>query len=410
MPFREVIKNFDLVRSRIRDFYVYGFKRDGSDVRIAGKSKRSDSDERYRIESWLGDYLNYHVDDSGKSYFLSIDSRSGEHNPLFRVWKTSSFTDGDIVMHFVLMDILLDYEEISFRDLVDELSDYLDCDESTIRKKLKEYEQEGIVNKTLKGKTAYYFRGSWELDRVQEVTGRDKFEDILDYYSEVAPVGVIGSFIMDKIPDKDESNFSFKHHFINQTVDSDVLLTLFDCINNKRAAVVKRYRHKFGDTNELELIPLRLYCSSSTGRQYMMCMNTGSRKIEPLRMDYVLSVKPGDVCDRYDEYKETLNRIQNNIWGISIGNMSDTRHVTFTVEYSDKETYILQRLSREKRSGTVTVIDDNHARFDADVYDPVELFPWVRTFICRITSVDFGDDKINKRFVDDIRAMEAMYE
>lgn len=410
MPYREVIKNFELVRSMIRDFYVYGFKRDTSDVRILGKSKRSDSDERHRIESWLGDYLNYHVDDAGKSYFLSIDSRNGEHNPLFKAWKTSSFTDVDIVMHFFLLDILANSSiEISFKEIVDELSEYIDCDESTVRKKLKEYEQEGIVRKTIKGKVAYYSRSNWELDTIADSAG-ERFDDILDFYSEVAPIGVVGSFIMDKIPDKGDSSFSFKHHYITHTVDSDVLLTLMECIHSKKVVKIKRYRHKFGDTNEGELVPLRLYCSSSSGRQYVMCMNVLSKKIEPLRVDYVLSAKAGEVCSEYDSYKDILNSVEKNIWGISMGNMRTVNHVTFTVEYSDTEKYILQRLYREKRDGNVTVIDDNHARFDIDVFDPVEMFPWIRTFICRITSVDFGDDRINQRFIDDIRKMEAMYE
>ena len=64
---------------------------------------------------------------------------------------------------------------------------------------------------------------------------------------------------------------------------------------------------------------------------------------------------------------------------------------------------------REKRSGTVTLLDDNNAQFDVDVYDPQEIIPWVRTFICRITFFDCTDKYIVRRFYGDIRKMNRMY-
>lgn len=41
----------------------------------------------------------------GKNVFISIDSRLSNHNPLYKAWKTKSFTDGDITLHFILFDI-----------------------------------------------------------------------------------------------------------------------------------------------------------------------------------------------------------------------------------------------------------------------------------------------------------------
>ena len=411
MPFREVIKNFELVRSMIRDFYIYGFKRDGSDVRIAGKSKRTDSDERYRIESWLEEYIDSHTDDAGKSYFLSIDSRSREHNPLFRTWKTSSFTDTDIVLHFRLMDILHEPSvEVSFKELVDEISNYIDCDESTIRKKLKEYVEEGIVVKTIKGKTAFYRRADKSVEDVARIIGEDTLEDVLDFYSEVTLGGVIGSFIMDKLPLKPESNFNFKHHYITQTVDAEVVLQLMECAKSLESVKVTRYRRKFGDQVERVMLPLKLFCSISTGRQYMMCVNLENKRIEPVRVDYVLKVVPAGKVENAHEYKEALALLEKHLWGISMGDNRTTTHVSFVVEYKDNEKYILQRLIREKRVGEVTVIDDNHARFDADVFDAKELFPWIRTFICRIINIDFEDKALNEAFISDIKKMEALYE
>jgi len=79
MAYNELIKNFGRIRDYMRDFYVYGFK-SRSDFDI--KSGRSYDNERRRIESYLGDYMSFRQTSSGKTVFISIDSRNTEHNPL----------------------------------------------------------------------------------------------------------------------------------------------------------------------------------------------------------------------------------------------------------------------------------------------------------------------------------------
>ena len=92
MAYNELIKNFNKIRDYMREFYVYGFKRREE---YTNKSARSYDDERRRIESWLGSYMRFRQTSDGKNVFLSIDSRAVRHNPLYKAWKTKSFTDGD---------------------------------------------------------------------------------------------------------------------------------------------------------------------------------------------------------------------------------------------------------------------------------------------------------------------------
>ena len=107
MPYSELIKNFGRIREYVREFYVYGFK---SRENFSMKSARSYDDERRRVESWLGDFVGSCRTVEGKSVFLEIDSRVVSRNPLYHAWKAKSFTDGDVTLHFILFDILADYE------------------------------------------------------------------------------------------------------------------------------------------------------------------------------------------------------------------------------------------------------------------------------------------------------------
>jgi len=143
--YSELIKNFERIRAYMREFYVYGFK---SRDDYSKKSARSYDDERRRIESWLGDHMSFVRTSEGKNVFISIDSRNIRHNPFYNAWKAKSFTDGDVTLHFILFDIL---HEPSIKKTIAEILEEIDTkylagfespmmfDESTVRKKLKEY-------------------------------------------------------------------------------------------------------------------------------------------------------------------------------------------------------------------------------------------------------------------------------
>lgn len=95
--FQELIKNFDRIRDYMRQFYIYGFKvRNDFDSRSA----RTYDNERRRIESWLGDYTCSSYMTKGKQVYINIDSKTVPENPLYAAWKSKSFTDNDILLHF----------------------------------------------------------------------------------------------------------------------------------------------------------------------------------------------------------------------------------------------------------------------------------------------------------------------
>ena len=143
------------------------------------------------------------------------DSRAADTNPLYKAWKTKSFTDGDITLHFILFDILQDSSApVSLKDILirieeEYLADFrapLEFDESTVRKKLKEYTEAGLIRAEKQGRQMLYHRA--------ETADISAAVDTIDFFAETAPLGVIGSFLKDRLPEH-ESLFSFKHHYIN---------------------------------------------------------------------------------------------------------------------------------------------------------------------------------------------------
>lgn len=414
MAYSELIKNLDTLRTYIRSFYIYGFK---SRDKFTGKSTRTYDDEKRRLENYLDGYMTFRPDENGKVNFVSIDSRHTPHNPLYKLFKAKSFTAMDISLHFMVMDILAGAEKKSLNQILDEINSvYLDGfssevvpEESTLRKKLKEYEELGLIKSEKDGKTMLYCRTP-----LSDLSG---LEDVLNFFSETDSCGVIGNFLFDKLPKEAQQEgeiFQYKHHYITSTIESDFVEQVFQAIREHRYLTIEQKRSEDDRTFPNEVIPLMIYQSTQGGRMYLMAYRPRGKYFLALRFDYIVGMETGGVYEGFEQKRAEFEELRNHIWGVALKqnkkhNDTTTVHVTFRITFSEEEKFIYQRLLREKRSGTVTLLDDNNAQFDVDVYDPQEIIPWVRTFICRITFFDCTDKYIVRRFYGDIRKMNHMY-
>lgn len=403
MAYNELIKNFEKVRAYMREFYVYGFK---SRNEYDAKSARSYDDERRRIESWLGDYMRFTNTADGKNVFLSVDSRVTKCNPFYKAWKAKSFTDGDITLHFAIFDILYAPEiKKTLAELVDEidslLSSRITFDESTVRKKLKEYEREGIIRTEKQGRSVLYSR--------TKDTDISDLCDVIDFFSEVAPCGVVGSFLQDKFPSH-ESVFSFKHHYITSAMDSDVMATLFDAMSKKCSVTLDNFGRHGNGASTVCTVPLKIYISSQNGREHLIAYEEKTERLISYRLDYISNVRMGEVCEKFDILRAALAEAEKCAWGVNFRiNPKHCEHVEFEVQVADGEEYIVNRLEREKRCGSVEKIDEHRYRYVADVFDTTEMIPWIRTFISRITKIDFSNRSAENRFKKDIKNMYLTY-
>ena len=284
MPYNELIKSFSRIRDYMREFYVYGFK---SRDEFTKKSARSYDDERRRVESWLGEYMRFRHTPDGKNVFLSIDSRLSRHNPLYKAWKTRSFTDGDITLHFLLFDVLSSPEiSLTLNGITEKLDGYQKgfsspkvFDASTVRKKLNEYIREGLVVSEKEGKTLRYRRAA---------EGPACDTDALDFFSEIMPCGVIGSFLLDK-GESHPDHFAFKHHYITSAMDSEILCALFEAMREKRFVTVESLNRQKDLTAAYRVIPLRILISVQSGRQYLMAYVPRIRRILSAPSERIIS-------------------------------------------------------------------------------------------------------------------------
>ena len=398
MAYSELIKDFNRIRSYMRSFYVYGF-RHRSDYHE--KSPRGYDNERRRVESWLGEYMSFQQNSEGKRTFLSVDSRAIPMNPFYRAFQAKSFTDRDIMLHFHLLDIL-DGNELPITEIMDELADHLSefesddfPDESTVRKKLKEYEQLGLINRWKRGRETLY-------SKEKETINLESWEDAISFFAEAAPLGVIGSFLQQHFPDG-ISFFRFKHHYILNAIDSEILCKLFLAIGEKRTVTVKTKRQK------AEVIPLKIYIGTQTGRQHLLAFSSWKQRFVFFRLDQIDSVTAGEKTEIPADLEKNLGQFQSHLWGVAGHETKALEHLEMTVYVGPMESFVVERLLREERCGNVERTDENHWRFSCEVYDALEMLPWVRTFTGRITDLQCSNKVVMERFCSDLREMAKEY-
>lgn len=405
MAYSELIKDFSRIRDYMREFFVYGFK---SREEYRQKSARSYDNERRRIESWLSEYMSFRQDASGKNVFISVDSRHVAHNPLYKAWKAASFTKNDISLHFLLLDILSSDQSKSIPEILDIIDqNYLSgfpnadpLDESTLRKKLKEYVNLGLIAADKQGKQLVYRLSDDKINL-------EDWRDALSFFSEENPMGVVGSFLLDKF-DHQQNVFSYNHHYLLFTLDSGVMLDLLFAIHECCKVELELFDRRVNRPRRTVTLPMKIFISTQGGRQYLAGFNMRTKKLNFYRLDSIQKVKTLDVQPDYDTYKEYLRDEQARIWGVATGS-GQMEHIEMTLKIDPADVHIAHRMEREKRCGIVTQLDETTWRFAADIYDAQELMPWLRTFIGRIESLICTNKIVEERFWSDYALMTEMY-
>ena len=393
--FSELVKNFAKVRSYMRDFYIYGFK-----VRkdYTYKSGRTYDNERRRVESWLNEWVRWDYSQQGKRIFLVLKASLTDANPLYRAWKSKSFTDNDLVLHFYLLDALANGQSYTAEGLNQRLSHRLNVvlDTQTIRRKANEYVQLGLLWAQKEGRALYY--------RLQPITALDLSAAVLEglmFFQEASALGVIGSFILDAAGRKNEY-FTFKHHFMVHTLDDDILLTLLSAIAQKRWVAL--------DDDRTTLIPLKIMRSEHTGRAYLTAYLPKQRWFRHFRLDHIDVITLGEKVVHYDTYQQLLAQKLPHCWGVSFGNADELETVEMVIAIDEKrESYVLARLKREGRHGQIDAFTEGQYRYRHQVYDANEMLPWLKTFIGRIVAFRCSNKNVERKMFRDFERLYGMY-
>lgn len=401
------IRSIEKARDFARESFVYGLKDKSEHTEI---SPRAYDEVTRQMGDWFQECVQTRkVRVRNKVKYISLNCREYAVNPLYKIWKSCSFTTNEIVFFFFLINYLtlISYltgkkESVKLSELYNKYRDLHRSDGfeySAAQKWLKNKGcPSGIIIKDNKGR--YSLAPTFDLSEL---------EDSLLYFSEIAPSGVIGSYVLDKY-DKTDSPFRYKQHYNGQAFDCEVVgNSLYAIKNNKPLSF--EYLPKGEAKYKAKVFPVKVLSSTQNGRQYLIAWNDEEMSYKNYRIDRIknitISDKKGEGTEQRRKYYDS---IRNHIWGVSLGD-GELIHVEFVIKVDEGEAYIIRRLNREKRCGKVSHVTNcpGHFRFEADVYDAHEMFPWIRTFICRIVELHISDGNLEKMFWDSFNDMCNLY-
>lgn len=416
------ISEVNMLRDFVREIYVESFHSPNGHISIHSPSGRSEGEAKSRLHAFFEE--NFITKNSKNEDVLKFDSRTVNQNPLFAIWKMCHFKPEYLTRDFALFDLL------STKEYEEGLSDYdLKCDDSG-KNKLEFYTGKPISHKQLDlyipnlrtngiliakdsfNKEGKLLKSKYRLSNTKNIQNLIKSTPeiiaAIQFASETFPCGVIGSYIFDSVDSETfPSIFNFKHHFIYNTLDSEVMYTIFSAINEKRFVKIKR------KIDIIQVTPIQVRFSARDGRTYLVYYADDEKYkgFNIANFENIVSVKKSGNCSDFDSLIEEYNSIKNYLWGKSIKNGTNkTEHVDFTIQYEDSEIYIPQRLQREAFSGHIeNNPNKNEATFSAELLDPQELIPWIRSYFGRITQFHFENKELQQQLENEIKKMYATY-
>ena len=405
--FKELVKSFSKSREYVRDFFVYGFKTRGE---FGGYSGRTYDNERRRIESWLSDCVRQEYGKEGKHLYLSVDSSLADTNPLYQVFKTKSFTDNDMMLHFYILDYLAVHGAQTAERLADGiLSEYgFLFDTQLIRRKCNRYAKEGMLKKEKRGRELFYKPG---LSARRLLSSYPAFGKAVLFYQLISPLGILGNTVMEQASLVNDL-FWGKHNFFVHTLEDEILLVLLCAIHQERAVALVVKSTRSDRIIHEEGVPLQIFVSVRTGRRYVVLYLPGQKHWISTRLDAIKKAEQADVYPDYGALRKMLEQNKRYAWGVSFQNESRTRRerVKLTLRIDEEtESFVVSRLKREGKGGEIRRIAPDTFTYETEVFDANEMLPWIRTFLGRILAAESDSERLTALLRRDFAAMYRMY-
>lgn len=416
-----LIRDYENIRQILRDIYIFGcFTRD--DFVEMGISGRKYDNEQRRINAYLPNkFIQKRRVNKKVLQYCRYNMADSSNNYLADTYRNKSFTMLDIMSYFYVVLIMGEHDELTLGEILDAMPIYnyeVEFTKDNIRLKLEELQENGIVISVKEGRNVKYSLSQdiWKNFKDEEL------EDIyqyLDFVKCVSPFEIPYYFLQKKlqlylhinrgIDIQEKSVFQFKQNHLFNSIDNDILLVILQAVKKHRSIKIKCLSNPH--TIECITIPIKIIHDSTYGRQYLLCFNSESEKVNVIRLDRITDAKCYHLLSKDElEYVDKYADIDSNCWCTS---GVDAEPIEVRVEFrfdEEKEDFILQRLKREGHGGKVEKLCDGSFLFIVNISDPDEMIPWIRSFGERAKVLSSGPNCIEKKIAADWEKAVKKYE
>ena len=251
-------------------------------------------------------------------------------------------------------------------------------------------------------------------------------KDFLEFYSRSFLMGELGVFLKDRLNSSEYFPLKINHEYFMQSLNDFTLCDLLYAIDHKKWCFIE-YTHGMSDLSiKLFCYPLGIFVSTQTGREYLIYYEPYKQQWSNLRLefidkiDYIKSSKLPDLlkdCKNVEKNIKISYKDINAAWGTSAPRSYlekgevDAPSSRVSLKFKN-DSKIIDRLLKEGRNGEIIIYEDC-VEYKVDVFNPVELRPWVRSFYSDLIEIDGMDSNFGASSFSipmDIRNMLASFE
>lgn len=405
--YNNFIKSYDTIRDTLRTMFLYGsYSRE--DFTLKQISGRKYDNERRRILNYLRDDVIDDFSYQGNSKTVRIVYNKYEHlgNFLAESFLTKTFTRNDVILYFLILQVLtvnespLDAQEIlSF--ICELLPEEEDLDISTLSRKLKQMVEEELL------------QVKWNKNKKLYTLAEDIFEDLsdqelkqlyvaVDFFRNTSAINLPGYYLGETLERylhyernlgvREGEVFNYKHNHLQRIIDDEVISLVFEGIYERRKLEFQYHEEK---KNE-KVIPLKLIIEYYYGRQYLYAFNDGTKEPELYRIDRVKKMRLAEPLDRCqsvdskesleDEEKDNYTAVLEKSWCATLMPPQGVTEIQVEITLNEHtQSFLINRLLKEGRWGSLQRVDEGKYLFTIEVNDPLEMIPWLRSFAGYVT-------------------------
>ncbi|WZL71695.1 WYL domain-containing protein [Clostridiaceae bacterium 35-E11] len=394
--YKNFIKHYDTIRDVLRNFYLYGcYSRNDFDQKKI--SRRKYDNEKRRIMNYMnGKYVKQHTEGHTKYISLNYDMFTCTENFLSYSFLTRSFNWNDIVLYFLIQQMLSEKEQsMTIEELMDaciaklsnEAENFQSFEISTLRRKVKQMSSENLLELEIdKNKKRYRISNDFFSCLTNEEIVL--LLEAVTFFSNTAAICVPGVYLSDTIKnylkyergiDIDPcDSIMYKHTHLQSILDDEITWIIINCISSNQ-----KIRFKYGANDvQKHVIPLKMIQDIQYGRQYLYGLDMISNQFSLFRIDRIHNARQDHQEKPRDNKYQTYEKATYKSWCATLFDKSQGLTAVEVEIHLDENIYgyILDRFRREGKWGTLTKLKKNRYLYRIEVTDPNEMIPWLRTF------------------------------
>ncbi len=232
-------------------------------------------------------------------------------------------------------------------------------------------------------------------------------EKAVVFFSEISPLGTLGSQIMDQAELTDRP-YVFRDRYYAQLADSPVLFTILESIRRNEVLELEAEHYNEYSQQSSLFQPMCVLSDLQQGRQYLYGYNLTKEQYASFRLDLIRSAIPAPKTKWSQERAAEGLQLLRNSWSNRV-RTGQPLQLTMTLDFTpEQEAYFHQRVDRERRIANISDPTDGKLLLNAHVWDPVEMMPWILSMTGRISSLR-STQRFTERFLQHIECMQELY-